>query len=75
MADHVLRLQSERPAHTTMYWVPEDGRRKRGNRKRHGEALIWKRWVLADMNPTGSPVIVRVGHFSLADALRGQADL
>ena len=30
MAGHVLRLLQERPAHTAMHWVPEDGRRKRG---------------------------------------------
>ena len=30
MAGHVLRLQGERPAHTAMYWVREDDRRKRG---------------------------------------------
>ena len=30
MAGHVLRLPQERPAHTAMHWVPEDGRRKRG---------------------------------------------
>ena len=34
MAGHVLRLQRERPAHTAMYWVPEDGRRKRGMPKK-----------------------------------------
>ena len=34
----VLRLLRKRPAHTAMYWVPEDGRRKRGGRRKHGEA-------------------------------------
>ena len=34
-AGHILRLQRERPTHTAMYWVPENGRRKRGQRK-HG---------------------------------------
>ena len=34
MAGHVLRLQRERPAHTAMYWVPEDGGRKRGRPKK-----------------------------------------
>ena len=29
VADHFLRLQREIPAHTPMYWVPEDGRRMR----------------------------------------------
>ena len=29
MAGHVL-LQRERSAHTSMYWVPEDGRSKTG---------------------------------------------
>ena len=36
MAGHVLRLQTERSAHTAMYWLPEDGRRKRGGQRRHG---------------------------------------
>ena len=36
MAGHVLRLQTERPTHTAMYWVPEYGRRKRGGQRRHG---------------------------------------
>ena len=36
VAGHVLRLQTERPTHTAMYWVPEDGRRKRGGQRRHG---------------------------------------
>ena len=30
MAGHVLRLHTERPGHTAMYWVPEDGRRMWG---------------------------------------------
>ena len=34
MAGHVVRLQGERPAHTDMYWVPEDGRRKKGRPKK-----------------------------------------
>ena len=34
IAGHVLRLQRERPAHTAMYWVSEDGRRKRGRQKK-----------------------------------------
>ena len=36
MAGHVLRMQTERPNHTAMYWVQEDGRRKRGGQRRHG---------------------------------------
>ena len=36
MAGHVLRLQTDRSAHTAMYWAPEDGRRKRGGQRRHG---------------------------------------
>ena len=36
MAGHVLRLQTERSAHTAMYSLPEDGRRKRGGQRRHG---------------------------------------
>ena len=34
IAGHVLRLQRERPAQTAMYWVPEDGRRKRERPKK-----------------------------------------
>ena len=59
---------------TAMYWVPEDGRRKRGrpkkNRGKHSRKS-WKRWVLAGMEPAGSPVIVRDGDFSSPDAPRG----
>ena len=39
MAGHVLRLQRERPAHTAMYWVPEDGRRKIGRPKPAGSPV------------------------------------
>ena len=38
MAGHVLRLQTERPAHTAVYGVPEDGRRNRGRPKK-----TWRR--------------------------------
>ena len=38
MAGHVLRLQTEILAHAHMYWLPEDGRRKRGCQRRHGAA-------------------------------------
>ena len=34
MAGHILRLQRERPVHTAMYGMPEDGRRKRGRPKK-----------------------------------------
>ena len=34
MADHILRLQRERRAHTAMYWAPENGRRKTGRSKK-----------------------------------------
>ena len=54
-----------------MYWVPEDGRRKRGGRKRHREAHSTKRWVSAGMEPAGLPVTVRDGDFSSPDAPRG----
>ena len=30
MAGHILLMQRERPAHIAMYWVPREGRRKRG---------------------------------------------
>ena len=72
MAGHILRQQRERSAHTTMYWVPEDGRR--GGRRRHGEAhskKTWKRWVSAGMDPAGAPVTVRDGDFSSPNAPRG----
>ena len=57
-----------------MYWVSEDGRRKRGGQRRHGEApakKTWVRWVSAGMEPAGSPVTVRKGYFSSPDASRG----
>ena len=34
MASHIIRLHRERPAHTAMYWGPEDGRRKRRRPKK-----------------------------------------
>ena len=34
MADHIIGQQRERTTHTAMYWVPEDGRRKRGRPKK-----------------------------------------
>ena len=45
-----------------------------GGRRRHCEVhskKTWERWVLAGMEPTGSPVIVRDEGFSSPDALRG----
>ena len=74
MAGHVLRLQRERPAHTAMYWVPEDGRRNRGRPKKTWRSTFkehQKRWVSAGMVPAGSPVTVRDGGFSSPDAPRG----
>ena len=47
---------------------------KRGGRRSCGEVLskkTWKRWVLAGMEPAGSPVIARDGDFSSPDAPRG----
>ena len=73
MAGHVLRLHRERPAHTAMYWVPEDGRRNRGGQRKHGEApskKTWKRCVSVGMEPAGSPVTVIDGDFSSPDAPR-----
>ena len=73
MAGHILGLQRERPAHTTMYWVAEDCRRKREGRRRHGEVLsknTCKRWLSAGTEPAGSPVTVRDGDFQSPDALR-----
>ena len=34
MAGHILRQHRERPTHIAMYWVSEDGRRKRGRPKK-----------------------------------------
>ena len=48
MAGHVLRLQRERPAHTAMYWVPEDGRRNRGRPKK-----TWRSTFKEDLEEMG----------------------
>ena len=48
MAGHVLRMQRERPAHTAMYWVPEDGRRKRGTPKK-----TWRSTFKEDLEEMG----------------------
>ena len=48
MAGHVLRLQRKRPAHTAMYWVPEDGRRKRGRPKK-----TWRSTFKEDLEEMG----------------------
>ena len=48
MAGHVLRLQRQRPAHTAMYWVPEDGRRKRGRPKK-----TWRSTFKEDLKEMG----------------------
>ena len=45
---HVLRLQRELPAHTAMYWVPEDGRRKRGRPKK-----TWRSTFKEDLEEMG----------------------
>ena len=75
MAGHILRLQRERPAYTSMYWVPEDGRKEGGGeRRRLGEIhskKTWPRWVSAGMEPAGSPMTVRDGDLSSPDAPRG----
>ena len=63
MAGHICRLQTERPAHTAMHWVPEDGRIKRVAEDDMDKwallSKIWKRRVSADIEPTGSPVTVK----------------
>ena len=74
MAGHVLRLHTERPAHTAMYCMPEDGRRKRGGQIRHVGVHFKKtskRWVSAGMEPAGSPVTAMDGGVSSPDAPRG----
>ena len=53
------------------------GRRQKrggGEARRHGDVhskKTWKRWVLAGVEPAGSPVTVRDGDFSSPDAPRG----
>ena len=74
MAGHVLRLQIERPTHTAMYWVPEDGRRKRGRPKKTWRSTSkedLEEMVSAGMEPAESPVTVIDGGFSSPDAPRG----
>ena len=61
-----------------MHWVPEDGRRKRGGRIRHGEEpskKTWKRWVLAGMEPAGLGVTVGDGDFCRPMLREEHADL
>ena len=48
MAGHVLRMERGRPAHTAMYWVPEDGRRKRGMPKK-----TWRSTFKEDLEEMG----------------------
>ena len=56
-AGHVLRLQREIPAHTAMYWVPEDGRRKSGRPKKIWQNIFFKRRPGRDgCQLAGSPV-------------------
>ena len=74
---HVLILHRERPAHTAMDWVPENGRRKRGGRRTHGEPHSMKtseKWVSAGMEPAGSPVTVRYMEASRRPMLREEQE-
>ena len=48
IAGHVLRLQRERPARTAMYWMPEDGIRKRGRPKK-----TWRSTFKEDLEEMG----------------------
>ena len=48
IAGRVLRLLRERPAHTAMYWVPEDGRRKKEWPKK-----IWRSTFKEDLEEMG----------------------
>ena len=48
MAGHILQLQRERPADTTMYWVTEDGRRKMRRLKK-----TWRRTFKEDLEEMG----------------------
>ena len=48
MAGHIIGLQRERPAHTAMYWVPEDGRRQRGRPKK-----TWRSTFKEDLQEMG----------------------
>ena len=75
MAGHVLRMQRERPAHTAMHWVSEDGRRKRGRPKKTRRSTfkedLEEMGVSWHMEPAGSPVTLMDGGFSSPDAPRG----
>ena len=48
MAGHILRLQIDKNAHTAMYWVPEDGRRKTGRPKK-----TWQSTFKEDLEEMG----------------------
>ena len=71
MAGHIRGLQRERPAHTAMHWVHEDGSRKRGRPKK-----TWRSTFKEDLEErgvswrgaAGLPVTVRDGDFSSPDA-------
>ena len=68
------RLPQERPTHTAIHWVPEDGRRERGMPKKTWGSTFKEdldEMGVAGMEPAGSPVTVMDGGFSSPDAPRG----
>ena len=48
MAGHVLQLKSDRLAHTAMYWMIEDSKRKRGRSKK-----TWRSTFKEDLEEMG----------------------
>ena len=74
MAGHVLELPERKTRtcmHTAMYWVPEDGRRKRARLKKTWRSTFKEDLeemgvrLSADVEPAGSPVTVRDGDWRL----------
>ena len=58
MAGHVLRLHR---TYSNIYWVSEDGRRKRGRPEKTWRSTFkedLEKWVLAGMEPAGSQITV-----------------
>ena len=57
MAGHVFRLQRVRPAHTAMYVVPEDGRRKGGRQNKTWRSTFKEDLEEMDVSWHGAPRI------------------
>ena len=66
-------IQGFRPAHTAMYWMLEDGRRKMGRPKKTWRSTFkdLEEMCVSRHVPAGSPVTVRDGDFLFPDAPRG----